>query len=321
MPLARFNPRQAALPAALAAAAATVLVLAGGPLQTFADAFGRALDADPRWVVAAAIFELLSFAGYVALLWLVGGRATDRLGLRASAEVTLGGAAATRVLPTGGAGGAAVTLWSLRRAGLSVREATHTLLTFLVVLYSVFLASVAVSGGLIALGIVDAGGPLLLSALPAAGAALAIAIALTIAARRPRRQRTVALGAAVRAAIALVRSGDARLLGAIAWWAFDAAVLWAMLHALGAPPSLAVVALAYFLGQVANTIPLPGAVSGGMVGVLLAFGTQADVALAAVLAYRAVAIWLPAPIGLAALGELRQTVAGWGGRQLVSQGV
>jgi uncharacterized membrane protein YbhN (UPF0104 family) len=321
MPLARFNPRQAALPAALAAAAATVLVLAGGPLQTFADAFGRALDADPRWVVAAAIFELLSFAGYVALLWLVGGRATDRLGLRASAEVTLGGAAATRVLPTGGAGGAAVTLWSLRRAGLSVREATHTLLTFLVVLYSVFLASVAVSGGLIALGIVDAGGPLLLSALPAAGAALAIAIALTIAARRPRRQRTVALGAAVRAAIALVRSGDARLLGAIAWWAFDAAVLWAMLHALGAPPSLAVVALAYFLGQVANTIPLPGAVSGGMVGVLLAFGTQADVALAAVLAYRAVAIWLPAPIGLAALGGLRQTVAGWGGRQLVSQGV
>jgi uncharacterized membrane protein YbhN (UPF0104 family) len=234
--------------------------------------------------------------------------------------VTLGGAAATRVLPTGGAGGAAVTLWSLRRAGLSVREAAHTLLTFLVVLYSVFLGSIAVAGGLLALGIVDAGGPLLLSALPAAGATLAIAIALGIAMRRPRRERTVALGAAVRAAIALLRSGDVRLLGALAWWAFDAAVLWAMLHALGAPPSLAVVALAYFLGQVANTIPLPGAVSGGMVGVLLAFGAQADVALAGVLAYRAVAIWLPAPIGLAALGGLRQTVAGWGGRQLVSQG-
>jgi uncharacterized membrane protein YbhN (UPF0104 family) len=58
-----------------------------------------------------------------------------------------------------------------------------------------------------------------------------------------------------------------------------------------------------------------------MVGVLLAFGAQADVALAAVLAYRAVAIWLPAPIGLAALGGLRQTVAGWGGPRLVGQGV
>jgi hypothetical protein len=30
-----------------------------------------------------------------------------------------------------------------------------------------------------------------------------------------------------------------------------------------------------------------------------------------VLAYRSVAIWLPAPIGLAALGGLRATIAGW----------
>jgi len=30
-----------------------------------------------------------------------------------------------------------------------------------------------------------------------------------------------------------------------------------------------------------------------------------------VLAYRSVAIWLPAPVGLAALGGLRRTLAGW----------
>jgi putative heme transporter len=303
--------RRAALPGGIAVVALTAVVIGGGPLQAFAHAFGRAVDADPRWVAGGAAFELLSFAGYIALFWLVGGRATERLGLRASAEVTLGGTAATRLLPTGGAGGAAVTVWSFRRAGLSTREATHTLLTFLVLLYSVFLASIAVAGGLLALGIVDGGGPLALAALPAVGATLAIAVALALAARQPKKQRAVALGAAVRDAIVLVRSGDLRLLGALAWWGFDAAVLWAMLHALGAPPSLAVVVLAYFLGQVANTIPLPGAVSGGMVGVLLAFGVEADVALAAVLAYRAVAIWLPAPIGLAALGSLRGTIAGW----------
>jgi hypothetical protein len=84
-----------------------------------------------------------------------------------------------------------------------------------------------------------------------------------------------------------------------------------MLHALGAPPSLAVVVLAYFVGQVANTLPIPGAVSGGMVGVLLAFGVEADLALASVLAYRSVAIWLPAPLGLVALGGLRRTFARW----------
>ena len=44
-----------------------------------------------------------------------------------------------------------------------------------------------------------------------------------------------------------------------------------MLHAFGAPPPFAVVVLAYFVGQVGNTIPIPGAVSGGIVGVLVAF--------------------------------------------------
>jgi hypothetical protein len=48
-----------------------------------------------------------------------------------------------------------------------------------------------------------------------------------------------------------------------------------------------------------------------MVGVLLAFGVEPDLALASVLAYRAIAIWLPAPIGLAALNGLRRTTAAW----------
>src|SRR4051794_30437182 len=170
--------RRAAVPGALAAVAAAAVVIAGGPLQAFADALGRALDADPRWVVGAAAFELLSFVGYVALLWLVGSRATPRLGFRASTHVTLGGAAATRLLPTGGVGGAALTIWAFRRAGLGTRGATRTLLTFLVVLYAVFLGAVAVAGGAIALGLVDTDGPLALSAVPAAAATLAIAAGL-----------------------------------------------------------------------------------------------------------------------------------------------
>ena len=328
--------RRAALPAAFALVAIAAVVVLGGPLRTFADAFNRALDADPRWVVGAAVFELLSFVGYIALLWLVGSRASSRLGLRESAEITLGGAAATRLLPTGGVGGAALTLWAFRRTGLGAREATRTLLAFLVLVYAVFLGSIVVAGGVLALGLAQGDGPLALSAVPAAGAALAIAAALglAVAARRPAAMDALAeapagasrlvrarvglrntpgvLGASVRDAIRVLRSGDVRLIGAPAWWAFDAAVLWSMLHALGAPPSLAVVVLAYFVGQVANTIPIPGAVSGGMVGVLLAFGVETDLALASVLAYRSVAIWLPAPIGLAALSGLRRTVARWG---------
>jgi uncharacterized membrane protein YbhN (UPF0104 family) len=332
--------RRAAAPAALAAAAALAVVLAGGRLRAFADALGRALDADPKWVIAGAAFELLSFGGYVALLWLVGSRATRRLDFRASAQVTLGGAAATRLLPTGGLGGAALTIWAFRRTGLGARGATRTLLTFLVTLYSVFLGAIALSGGAIALGVAHADGPLALSAIPAAVATAGILAGLALGARARRRDSDAsvpaadgaaesaggrlaavraalretpeAIGQGVRDALALVRSLDPRLLGALAWWGFDAAVLWAMLDAFGAPPSLAVVVLAYFVGQVANTLPLPGAVAGGMVGVLLAFGVQADLALASVLAYRAIAIWLPAPIGLATLGGLRRTIARWG---------
>jgi uncharacterized membrane protein YbhN (UPF0104 family) len=322
--------RRVAVPAAIVATAVAVVV-AAGPLRAFADAFARALDADPRWVAAAAVCELLSFAGYVALLWLVGGRATPRLGLRASAQVTLGGAAATRLLPTAGVGGAALTLWALHRAGLGARAATRTLLIFLVILYAVFLGAIAAAGTLLALGVAPGNGPLALSAVPATGAGLVLAAGLALAARRPApadaetggtsaARRTVrtqirdgagVLGSAVREALALVRSADPRLLGAVAWWAFDAAVLWAMLHAFGAPPALAVLVLAYFVGQIGNTIPIPGAVSGGIIGVLLAFGVDAELALVSVLAYRAIAIWLPAPIGLAALARLRRTIARW----------
>jgi putative heme transporter len=309
----RVLARRAALPAAAALALVLAIVVLGGPLQAFADALGRALDADPAWVVGAAAFELASFGGYVLLLWLVGRRASARLGLRETTQITLGGAAATRLLPTAGAGGAALTLWSLRKSGLSTRAATRTLLTFLVLLYSVFLGSVAVTGTLLAIE----GEPLALTALPAALATLGMVLAVSAALLRPTgpgrvRVGAAVLGGAVRDAISHLRSFDARVLGAFAWWGFDMAVLWAMLHAFGSPPALQVVVLAYFLGQVGNTIPIPGAVSGGLVGALLAFGVDADLAIVSVLAYRAIAIWIPAPVGLVALSALRRTIAAWG---------
>ena len=309
----RVLARRAALPAAAAAALVAAVVVLGGPLQAFADALRRALDADPAWVVGAAAFELASFGGYVLLLWLVGRRASARLGLRETTQITLGGAAATRLLPTAGAGGAALTLWALRRSGLSTRGATRTLLTFLVLLYSVFLGSIAVTGAVMALE----GQPLALTALPAALATVGIALPLSAAWLRPTGSGKLSVGAsvlggAVRDAIAHVRSFDARLLGGFAWWGFDMAVLWAMLHAFGSPPALEVVVLAYFLGQVGNTVPIPGAVSGGLVGALLAFGVDADLAIVSVLAYRAIAIWVPAPVGLVALSALRRTIAAWG---------
>jgi uncharacterized membrane protein YbhN (UPF0104 family) len=311
--------RRAALPVGLGAVALAVILFAGGPLHVFADALSRALAADPRWIALAAVAELLSFTGYIALFSLVGRRASPRLDLRAGAEITLAGAAATRLLPTAGAGGAALTLWSITKTGVGTKRAGRLLLTFLSLLYGVFLAGIAVSGGLIALGLGGTTGHAVLGAGAATAAAVALAVGATLGVRRREAAEDAGrigsaaamIGGAVRDAAGFLRSGDARLLGAPVWWVFDAAVLWATFNALGTPPPIAVLAFAYFAGQVGNTIPVPGAVSGGMVGTLLAFGVAPDLALSSVLAYRAVAIWLPAPLGLAALGALRARVARW----------
>src|SRR5439155_10633664 len=181
-------------------------------LDTFGHALVRALHADPAFVIGGIAFELLSFAGYIALFWHVAGRSSSRIGLRESAEISLAGTAATRLLPTAGVGGAALTFWSLRRAGQDNRAATRTLLAFLVVLYSVFLGSLAVAGALLATGAVGGSVPFELSAVPAGLAAGAIALALVFAARHRTaeaptgRLGTVAhaLGGAVREALALV---------------------------------------------------------------------------------------------------------------------
>lgn len=323
--------RRFALPALLACAAVAAVVLAGGRVHALADGLRRGLGVSPGWAAVGGAFEFLSLAGYVGLLSLVVGRATPRVGARESAQITLAGAAATRLLPTAGAGGVAVTLWTLRRAGLQSRDAARTLLVFMVVLYSVFLVAIVLSGAVLTLGIVSSDGPVELSAVPALGAMLGVALCIVLASRRGsepeigggadaesrhRRARLAAgtrlIGDGVRDACRLLRAGDPRLVGAIAYWVFDAAVVWAMLHAFGSAPAVPVVALAYFVGQVANTLPLPGSVSAGMSGVLIAFGVPAELAIPSVLAYRAIAVWLPSPVAIAAVPALRATVARWG---------
>jgi uncharacterized protein (TIRG00374 family) len=118
----------------------------------------------------------------------------------------------------------------------------------------------------------------------------------------------------VRTAIALVRSRDPLLLGALAWWAFDISVLWACFHAFGSAPPQAVIVMAYFIGLLGNTLPLPGGiggVDGGMIGAFTALGVPLHVSVVAVLAYRGFSFWLPTLPGAIAYLQLRRTVHRW----------
>jgi uncharacterized membrane protein YbhN (UPF0104 family) len=65
--------------------------------------------------------------------------------------------------------------------------------------------------------------------------------------------------------------------------------------------------MAYFVGMLANTLPVPGgigAVDGGMIGALIGFGVDSGLAIVGVLSYRLFAFWLPITPGVLAYVQL-----------------
>lgn len=297
---------------------------------------GRVRGGDSAWLALAAACEVASFAGYVVAFRTVFGGPGSRIGWRASYEITMAGLAATRLLAAGGAGGIALTAWAVSRAGFSAARVRRLVAAFLVLLYSVFLAAMLLSGLGLRTGVLHGPAPLGLTLMPAAFAAAVVISALVLAlvppdleqrqagpmagdGRGARVTRVLAtvpatVSAGVRGAIELLRTGRPGLLGAPAWWAFDVAVLWACLRAFGESPPIAVIVLCYFVGTLGNLLPLPGGVGGvegGIVGALLAFGVPASPAILAVLAYRLFAFWLPILPGALAYVGLLRTVRTW----------
>jgi hypothetical protein len=123
-----------------------------------------------------------------------------------------------------------------------------------------------------------------------------------------------ASSAGLRDAIEHIRSRNPALIGAVLFWAFQIAVLWAAFHAFGDSPTIAVLVQGFFIGMLGNLLPIPGGVGGvegGMVGAYTAFGVDFDLALVAVLVFRAFTFWLPLIPGVIAYFRLRRTVDGW----------
>jgi putative heme transporter len=322
------------LPLAWLAAGGLLLLLLARNGGGFLHALEHALRGGWQLVVLGALLEAGSLAGYVALQHRVIGRADRRIRARDSYDIALAGTAATRMLPTAGLGGAGVTVWALKARGLRAGEIAEHLLAFMLLLYAVYMAALFGFGIAVGSGLahVSHGGALGLVAA-ALAASLTAAVVMLLAtpspirrilsrlAARPRLAPLAAradehlplLRAALRRAAGELRRPHPALLGALAWWAFDIGVLAAMLHAFGAGLPLPALVLAYFLGTMFNVLPLPGSLSGGLAGTLVVFGAPAAPALAAVLAYRTIAVWLPAASGIASLFALRATVSRWRG--------
>ncbi len=279
----------------------------------------RLSDANPAWIFAGIVLELLSCAGYVVLFSLVFGG----LGRSLSSRLALAELAVNSVVSVSGLAGIALGAWVLRTKGVSVERIAKRSVLMFVLASAVNVGAVVAIGVPMWLGVIPGSHDPVLTLLPAAVALVIILATLALAAwarsaaaRRLQDGRaTVALRAidgGVHDALEMIREHDWRLLGAVGYWLFDNLVLYACLAAFGSPPSLGVVAMAYLVGMLANSIPVPGgflAVEGGLVGMLLLFGVRpASVAIVAVLVYRAISLWVPAVIGSIAFASLRREI-------------
>jgi uncharacterized membrane protein YbhN (UPF0104 family) len=122
----------------------------------------------------------------------------------------------------------------------------------------------------------------------------------------------VAVADGVNEAVVLLREGNAWLIsGILAYLIFDVLILWATFRAFGAAPSPAILGMAYLIGELGGLIPVPGGIGGvdaGLVGTFVLYNVPITAAASAVLAYRAIALWVPTILGSAAFVSLRRTL-------------
>jgi uncharacterized protein (TIRG00374 family) len=286
-------------------------------------------NAKPGWLAVGVALKVLSGVGYVAVFRMVFCR---RMNWRVSFEIGMSELGANALFPTGGAGGLALGAWALKRGGMPGTEIARRTVAFFLLTSVANVVGVVVIGAGLAVGLLSGESKLLLTALPAAIAALSIAGAIAAGRVAPRLharlqdaercgssrrvlftlKTLVAIADGVNEAVALLREANAWLIvGIIAYLAFDVMVLWATFRAFGTAPPLAIVWIAYLIGELGGLIPVPGGIGGvdaGLVGTFVLYGVPLTSAASAVLAYRAIALWVPAVLGSVAFVMLRRTL-------------
>jgi uncharacterized protein (TIRG00374 family) len=337
MPLIRVTRRTVLLGGLFVVLCIVFLTAVLPQLAGLGDTWKEVKDGDPLWLIVAGAFTALSFAGYVVLFQGVYVRDGFKLNAVESYQITMAGLAATRVFAAGGAGGIALTAWALRRAGMPKRAVADQTLAFLVLTYGVYMAAVVLGGFGLYLGILEGSDDWAITLLPGIIGLVAFAIALLASLTPTDLQKRLdgyaqrhghigrlaqkaanlpaSISSGIRISVALVRSGDLALVGSMAYWGFNIAILWASFKAFGEAPPWAVIVMGYFVGMLANLLPLPGGVGGvdgGMIGAFVAFGGESkDSIVVAVLTYRLFAFYLPTIPGAVAYFQLRRTVARW----------
>ena len=304
---------QLGVPLVVAVVAAVFLVV-----PTVAAVPARVVEGCATWIVTGAGLELLSALGFVVFFKLV---FAAPISWRRTTPAALRALGASTVLPAGGLIGPTVGAWATSTEKPSLSQLARSTITFVALTNAPGAVVLAAVGTLLWLGLPSGPHQAALTILPAL-IAVGLLGATWFAGRTsgadppPQRHRrswralakpTAAVSASITEARALVTAGNWKLVGALAYYAFDNAVLWAAFHAYGHTPQIGVVVMGYLVGSLAGALPIPaglGVLEGGLIGALVLYGAPAAPAAAAVLLYRGIS--LSVPIALGALGCTRR---------------
>jgi uncharacterized membrane protein YbhN (UPF0104 family) len=268
-----------------------------------------------EWVVGAIALEVLSESGFV-MAWktIVDPdhilEAEDR-GRHMDERVAWAQLGGGLLLPGGSYGGLGVGAWLMHRFGMPPKVVAEREFNLSFLNTTIDALAVIVFGVGLAVGIFAGEHNLLLTAVPAGVAAGLLVLAGALARRagaRGARLRTshpkisaalTTLANAVEDTRQLVfhRGGWRSILGVVAYLGFDVLVLYSAFLAIHAHalPGFAVVVLAYIIGALGGSIPLPASLGtvGGMVGMLIVYRVGHNAAVAVVLLHQAIGLLVP----------------------------
>ena len=280
------------------------------------------------WVAGAIALEVLSETGFV-VSWrrivdpdkvLEG----DGRGWRMDQRVAWAQLGGGLVVPGGSLGGMGVGGWILHRFGMPTEVIAERQFNLSFLNTGVDAIALILAGLGLAAGIFGGEQSLLLTLLPAAIAACGIVAAVFLAPRAGawatrleakhakvgRTITTLADAVSDTKRVLAHRGSTATVLGAVAYLAFDLLILWLALLAVHAQPSpaFAIVVMAYIIGALGGSIPLPASVGtiGGIAGMLIVYGVHHNPAVAAVLLHQAIALLVPLAGGMIAYIIIRR---------------
>jgi len=167
------------------------------------------------------------------------------------------------LLPGGGVTALAAGGWLIRLTGMPADRIVRRSSALFFLTSAVNVTALAAGGFLLALGLGEGPSDAILDGAPIAvglGAIVgALAIPRLVGARKHRSRAWVDhLAEGIRDAQRALTQPTWRLGAAVGYLAFDIAVLWATLRALGYAPALAALVVAYLVGYLATWLPIPG---------------------------------------------------------------